>query len=156
MLNMKIYIILILLFIPLLSNSQNNKQNIRGNIIDALSQSPLANAKVIILNDTTKNFYSDVNGNFVIKDLSPERYEVKVSYMGYKNVTIPNVVVSSGKETILDIKMEEDIIFTDEIVVTVNEKDKTINDLVTNSARTFSMEEVNRYSGCRNDPARIG
>lgn len=155
MLNMKIYIILILLFIPLLSNSQNNKQNIRGNIIDALSQSPLANAKVIILNDTAKNFYSDVNGNFVIKDLSPERYEVKVSYMGYKNVTITNVVVSSGKETILDIKMEEDIIYTDEIVVTVNEKDKTINDLVTNSARTFSMEEVNRYSGCRNDPARL-
>ena len=139
MLNKKKYIILILFFIPLLSNSQNNKQNIRGNIIDALSQSPLANAKVIMLNDTTKNSYSDVNGNFVIKDLSPERYEVKVSYMGYKNVIIPNVVVSSGKETILDIKMEEDIIYTDEIVVTVNEKDKTINDLVTNSARTFSM-----------------
>lgn len=152
---MKKCIILILLFIPLLSNSQNNKQNIRGNIIDALSQSPLANAKVIILNDTTKNSYSDVNGNFVIKDLPPERYEVKVSYMGYKNVIIPNVVVSSGKETILDIKMEEDIIYTEEIVVTVNEKDKTINDLVTNSARTFSMEEVNRYSGCRNDPARL-
>jgi len=152
---MKKCIILILFIIPLLTYSQNNKQNIRGNIIDALSQSPLANAKVIILNDTAKNSYSDVNGNFVIKDLSPERYEVKVSYMGYKNVTIPNVVVSSGKETILDIKMEEDIIYTDEIVVTVNEKDKTINDLVTNSARTFSMEEVNRYSGCRNDPARL-
>ena len=68
---------------------------------------------------------------------------------------VPNVVVTSGKETILDITMEEDPLLLNEIVITVNDKDKTINDLATVSARTFSTEEVNRYAGGRSDPARL-
>lgn len=154
--NLKKYIFLILFFIPLLSIAQNNKQNIRGTVIDKLSLTPLPGAVIQIVNVTDKDItQSDINGNYVITNVVPDRYEIKISYIGYKNVIVPNVVVSSGKETILDIKMEEDLVTTDEIDVTVNAKDKTINDLATNSARTFSMEEVNRYAGCRSDPARL-
>jgi hypothetical protein len=141
---------------PLLSIAQNNKQNIRGTVIDKLSLTPLPGAVIQIVNVADKNItQSDINGNYVLTNVVPDRYEIKISYIGYKNVIVPNVVVSSGKETILDIKMEEDLVTTDEIDVTVNAKDKTINDLATNSARTFSMEEVNRYAGCRSDPARL-
>ncbi len=150
------HFLIILLFIAQLSFAQNNKQNIRGNIIDKLSMSPLQGAVIQIVNVADKNItQSDINGNYVLSNVVPDRYEIKISYIGYKNVIVPNVVVSAGKETILDIKMEEDLVTTDEIDVTVNSKDKTINDLATNSARTFSMEEVNRYSGCRSDPARL-
>ena len=51
--------------------------------------------------------------------------------------------------------MEEDLKMLDEVVVKVNDKNKTISDLTTNSARAFSMEEVNRYAGGRSDPARL-
>ncbi|MCX6160064.1 MAG: TonB-dependent receptor [Ignavibacteriae bacterium] len=138
---MKKYIFLILLLMP---------------FIDKLSLTPLPGAVIQIVNVADKNItQSDINGNYVLTNVVPDRYEIKISYIGYKNVIVPNVVVSSGKETILDIKMEEDLVTTDEIDVTVNAKDKTINDLATNSARTFSMEEVNRYAGCRSDPARL-
>ena len=141
---------------PLLSFAQNNKQNIRGTIIDELSLTPLPGAVIQIVNVADKNItQSDINGNYVLTNVVPDRYEIKISYIGYKNVIVPNVVVSSGKETILDIRMEEDLVTTDEIDVTVNAKDKTINYYATNSARTFSMEEVNRYAGCRSDPARL-
>jgi hypothetical protein len=51
--------------------------------------------------------------------------------------------------------MEEDLKILDEVVVKAYSKNKTINDLATISARTFSMEEVNRYAGGRGDPARL-
>lgn len=147
---------LALIFIPLLSFAQNNKQNIRGTVIDKLSQSTIIGASVQIINKTeVKGAATDENGNYVLSDLVPDRYEIKVTYIGYKNVFVPNVVVTSGKEVILDIAMEEDLKLLSEVVVRAYSKDKTINDLATISARTFSMEEVNRYAGGRSDPARL-
>ena len=153
---MRKYSVILLILISQLTFAQNNKQNIRGVVIDKLSQTPLIGTVVKIINKSeNKGAISDKTGNYKISDLSPDRYELKISYIGYKNVFIPNVVVSSGKETILDISMEEEFKLTNEVVVTANEKDKTINDLAIISAREFSMEEVNRYAGGRSDPARL-
>lgn len=141
---------------PVLLSAQNNLQNIRGTALDKLSQSPLIGATVQVLNiSESKGTSTDESGQFVIFELAPQRYEIKVSYLGYKDVFIPNVVVTSGKEVILDIVMEEDLKILDEVVVKAYSKNKTINDLATISARTFSMEEVNRYAGGRGDPARL-
>lgn len=153
---MKKYLFLISLFTSQISFAQNNKQNIRGVITDKLSQITLPGATVQILNKTeTKGATADVNGNYILKDISPDRYDINVSYMGYKNVFVPNVVVTSGKETILDIAMEENVTSLKEVVIKANTKDKAINNLATISARTFSTEEVNRYAGGRSDPARL-
>ena len=153
---MKKYIFIISLFITQISFAQNNKQNIRGVVTDKLSQTSLPGAAVQIINNTNnKGVVTDENGNYILTDLSPDRYEIKVSFIGYKEVVIPNVIVTSGKETILDIAMEEKVTNLNEIVINGNLKDKTINNLTSISARTFSTEEVNRYAGGRSDPARL-
>lgn len=153
---MKKWFWFVLSFLPLLSFAQNNKQNIRGNVIDKLSQSTIIGASVQIINKTeSKGAATDEYGKYVLTDLSPDRYEIKVSYVGYKDVFVSNVVVISGKEVVLDISMEEDLKLLNEVVVKAYNKNKTINDLATISARTFSMEEVNRYAGGRSDPARL-
>lgn len=153
---MRKYILIISLFIVQISFAQNNKQNIRGVITDKFSQAILQGASVQIVGDTNnKGTSTDINGNYILSDLSPDRYEIKVSFIGYKEVKIPNVVVTSGKETILDISLEEKVTNLNEVVVSGNTKDKTINNLSTISARTFSMEEVNRYSGGRSDVGRL-
>jgi hypothetical protein len=153
---MKKYFLLISLFITQLSFSQNNLQNIRGIVIDKLSQSPLIGATVQIVDTAEiKGTVTDIKGNYEFSDLLPDRYEIKVSYIGYKDVDIPNVIVTSGKETILDVTMEENLKLLNEFVVKASNKESTINKLATISARTFSMEEVNRYAGGRSDPARL-
>jgi hypothetical protein len=147
---------LLLVGIPYFAFAQNNRQNIRGTVIDKLSQSTLVGATVQIINKVaTIGAGTDENGNYVLVGLAPDRYEIKVSYLGYKDVFMPNVVVTSGKEVILDIAMEEDLRILNEVVIKAYSKNKTINDLATVSARTFSMEEVNRYAGGRSDPARL-
>ena len=153
---MKKYIFIISLCVTQLSFAQNNKQKIRGVITDKLSQTTLPGAAVQIINSADrKGTTSDSKGNYTLSDLSPDRYELKISYLGYKDVLVPNVVVTSGKETILDIAMEENVTDLNEVVVTASAKDKTINNLIPVSARTFSTEEVNRYAGGRSDPARL-
>ncbi len=153
---MKKYIFILSLCITQLSFAQNNRQNIRGIVTDKLSQTTLPDATVQIINKTeTKGTVTDAKGNYVLPDMAPDRYEIKVSYIGYKDVFIPNVVVTSGKEIILDVAMEENVTNLNEVVVTANNKTGTLNNLTTISARSFSTEEVNRYAGGRSDPARL-
>lgn len=153
---MKKYHLIILLFIAQISFAQNNRQNIRGVVADKLSQITLPGATVQIVNKgEIKGTVTDEKGNYVLANLAPDRYELKISYVGYKEVFIPNVVLTSGKEVVLDIAMEEDLKQLNEVVITANLKAGTINNLIPVSARTFSTEEVNRYAGGRSDPARL-
>jgi hypothetical protein len=42
-------------------------------------------------------------------EVNPGRYDLKITYLGYKEIVLPNVVVTSGKEIVLEIGMEENI-----------------------------------------------
>ena len=151
---MKYYYTIAFTLIATFTFAQNNKQNIRGVIIDKLTQAPLKGATVLLNNDK-KGAIADTNGLYTIGELNPGRYDVKVSYNGFKDAYIPNIVVTSGKETILDISLEEDFKNLKDVVVKSSNKSSSINKMATVSARTFSMEEVNRYAGGRSDPARL-
>lgn len=154
-----IRLIFLFLVIPTITFSQNNTQTIRGNITDRLSQIPLAGVSIKIASFQIGTI-SDSLGNYTLTTIPPDRYEVMISYSGYKTILIPNVVVTSGKEVILDIALEEDFkqlneVTVKEVTVKATNKGGTINKLASVSARAFSIEEVNRYAGGRSDPARL-
>jgi len=149
-------LLLLALILPFSVLAQNNKQNIRGIITDKLSMAPINGATVAILNDTSTGVVlSDRDGKYVLSNIAPGRYEIRVTNEGYKVANLQNVVVSSGKETILDFSIEESFKRLKEVVIKASNKSGPINKLATVSARTFSMEEVNRYAGGRSDPARL-
>lgn len=150
-----LFSLLIFLFsLPLFS--QNNTQNIRGQVVDELSKYPLIGATIQFVNTAdNKGAVTDVDGKYILSEVKPGRYTLSISYLGYKPIILPNTVVTSGKEVILDINMEEDIASLKEVVVSATKSGNTVNELATISARTFSMEEVNRYAGGRSDPARL-
>lgn len=147
------FLFLIFLF-PLISYGQNNTQTIRGIIIDKLSQTPIIGATVQILS-LKKGSKTDTLGKYALTEIPPDRYDIYVSYAGYKSMTISNVVVTSGKEVIIEIALEESFNQLNQVVVKSGNKGGTNNKLASVSARTFSMEEVNRYAGGRSDPARL-
>ena len=136
--------------------SQTSTQTIRGTIIDKQSQSTILGANVVILkSDPFKGTSSDIDGKYTINEVKPGRYDLKISMIGYKEIVIPNVVVTSGKEVVLDISIEENVKALDEVTISGTKKNETNNDLVTVSGKSFSMEEVNRYAGGRSDPSRL-
>jgi hypothetical protein len=145
---------LLFLFLSTTLFAQNNKQNIRGIVIDKLSQTPIIGATVQI-NNSEIIAITDEKGNYVLTEINPDRYDIKVSFVGYKEIIIPNVIVTSGKEVVLDVMMEDEYKKLAEVVIKTSNKAGTINKLATVSARTFSMEEVNRFAGGRSDVARL-
>ena len=144
-------------FTSIILTAQNNTQSITGTIQDQQSEMVLIGAAVeLMLEEGTKGTTTNLDGYFKIEGVKPGRYDLKVSYLGYEPKTIPNVEVTSGKSVVLNIQLTESFENLDEVVVkATKDKSKTVNELATVSARTFSVEEVTRYSGGRMDVGRL-
>ena len=130
---------------------------VRGQVIDIESQTPLAFASIaVITTDPVLGTITDDNGHFRLENVPVGRHDIKVSYMGYENQVIPELMVSTGKELVLTIKMKEQISELKEVTVKAyTKKDKPLNSMATVSARAFSVEEARRYAGGWDDPARL-
>jgi len=139
------------------SNAQELTQVVRGKVVDAETQVPIAYATIaVVTTEPVTGTVSDIEGNFRIKQIPVGRHNIHVSFVGYETVIIPELMVSSGKETVLTIKMREKISEMEEVVVKAfTKKDKPINNMSTLSARTFSVEEAQRYAGGLDDPSRL-
>ncbi|MCB0569358.1 MAG: TonB-dependent receptor [Phaeodactylibacter sp.] len=132
-------------------------QTIKGQVVDRQSELPIIGAAVELLSaEPVRGEATDADGRFTIQGVPVGRHTLRVSYLGYGAVTIPNVLVTAGKETELSIGLEETIMQMGEVVVSSKvEKGKTNNDMAAISARSFNLEEVTRFSGGRNDVARL-
>lgn len=153
----KIGIALLLSFSCIFAFAQTFTQTIRGRVIDTDSKAPLIGANVIITGiDTFLGAAVDAEGRFRISGVPVGRRSIKASFIGYEDAILNNIIVSTGKEVILQIELREMMITTKEVEV-VYERDKTRanNDLVTLSARNFQSEETDRYAGSRGDPSRM-
>ena len=132
-------------------------QTVKGVILDAQAEYPLIGATIqLVGSDPIVGAVADVNGEFSIADVPVGRQTFAVTYIGYKSISLPNVLVTSGKQVILRVLLEESVEALQEVVVTAAaDKDLPINDMAKVSARTFSLEEVTRFSGGRNDVAKL-
>ena len=151
------HILLSLFFILHMQNyAQELTQTIRGTVVDKQTQSLLPGAIICILNsDPLLVTSTNELGKFRIDNVPLGRKQIKVSFVSYKEKA-QTVVLTSGKETVLNIELEESVLQGEEIVITAEiDKTKTNNKMATVSARVFSTEEANRYAGSRGDPARM-
>jgi len=136
--------------------AQNQTQTIKGVVTDKQSQATIPGANIIILgSDPLKGTTTDMDGKYKLTEVIPGRYDLKISFIGYKEIVIPNVEVTSGKEVAIDIGLEENVNSLKEVVIQGTKKNETNNEMTSVSGRSFSMEEVNRYAGGRSDPSRL-
>lgn len=132
-------------------------QVVKGTILDAQAEYPLIGATITLQNsDPIKGAVTDIDGHFKIIEVPVGRQTFTVQFIGYKSITLPNILVTAGKEVVLSLLLEESVESLQEVVITADaDKDLPINDLAKVSARTFSIEEVTRFSGGRNDVAKL-
>lgn len=131
-------------------------QTIRGTVVDHVTQTSLPGASVVVVNSQPLiGATTDVDGNFRLRKIPVGTHSLRISFIGYKDITIPNIVVNSGKEVVLIIPIEEAVTQLQEIVVRPDvEKNKPLNEMATVSTRTFSVEETRKFAAAVNDPAR--
>ena len=132
-------------------------QTIRGTVIDKDSKYPLVGVSIVLVDSNPiVGTVTDLNGNFELHEVPIGRQSFILSFVGYKESRVNNLLVLSGKELSLNLELEESVMALDEIVVFAqDDKLKINNGMATVSARAFDLEETTRYAGSLNDPARM-
>lgn len=147
--------ITLLLLISICSFGQF-KQNIRGVVIDQSSKVTLPGANVSVEGENKKEGTMTLeNGSFVIKDLPIGRYSMTVSFMGFEPCVINNIDLVSGKEKVFTVELTERVQKLDEVLVTSRKKGEVMNEMAVLSARSFSVQETEKYAGSLGDPSRM-
>jgi hypothetical protein len=154
-----ILFVLLLSFAGIFSTRASSEmtQTIRGTVTDAVTGYPIIGATVILLkSEPLIGVLSDINGKFEMIKVPLGRQSLQISYLGYELKNIENLLLVSGKELTLDIKLDEKVNSIAEVVVLASsKKTEAQNELAMVSARTFSVEETERFAGSLGDPARM-
>ena len=95
-------------------------------------------------------------GEFKLSKVPVGRTTLAVSYLGYESLTLREIMVTSGKELVLNLEMTESTKNMNEVVITAaHDKTQAFNEMATVSARSFTVEETGRYAASYFDPARM-
>lgn len=130
-------------------------QNFRGTVTDQVLHQPLAGATVT-LSPTGKSTITDTEGVFRFSNLPVGTYRIVITYTGFKEGLMDNIIVNSGKETVLNIALESLVRSEAEAIIKVNnKKNKPLNEMSVVSARAFTVEETQKYAAAVNDPLRM-
>jgi len=139
--------------------AQEITQVIRGTITDRETHQPLIGATVSIINDKIETgTVSDVNGNFRLNGVSVGRKSIKVTYIGYDALIYPDIIVTSGKEIVLQLSLVESVNKIQEVTINFDRKKDpttTNNEMATVSSRSFNPDDTKKYAGSMGDPSRM-
>lgn len=153
---MKKFLLLFLLAISFSSIGQIT-QTLKGSVVDAELQFPLVGARLTLISTDSSvvlNSASDSYGLYYFKEVPIGKYSLVASYTSYLR-TEQTVEINSGKESVVNVELHEDIMTAEEVSVVGRKQGEVNNEMATVSARQFSVEETNRYAGSRGDPARM-
>lgn len=148
--------------------SQQNKcsQVLRGQILDNATQSPVKDAIVELLNISPRNTdISKEDGAFQLDCIPVGRQRILIKAAGYDDLLLSEINITAGKQAVLIIKLDE-AVQSEEIVkenkrkepkkqLLQNDKMRSVNPMALVSTRSFTIDEVRRYAGGLNDPARL-
>lgn len=145
----------LLLLLCYSSTAQN--QSIRGVVTDVHHNQPIPYANILVSRDDhSTGTTSDLDGIFEITGLLPGRYHLTVSYVGYREIVVPDIILDAHQPAWIEVSLEEVPFNLNEITIKPQlDKKAPKNDLVTVSGRLLSVEEANRYAGGFDDPARL-
>jgi hypothetical protein len=153
-----VYRLLILSALLILNSSAFGQvvQNVRGKVIDSDTRIPIGRARVFLLSDSTaRGIATNSKGEFVLKDVPTGRHTVRIQHKGHLTSVLNNVVVNSGKETVLNVKLRVAAYSDNEVTSTVTRNGEVSNAMAMVSAREYTVDETIRYAGSRGDPLRV-
>jgi iron complex outermembrane receptor protein len=115
-----IFSIFILTGSSLLANDNNeNDGTIKGTV--TTSDNKPAVLVTVLLKDLKKTTITNDNGEFFFKNVSPGKYQVEVTYVGYSTIE-EQVVVEAGKTTTVSFLLNENAARLTEVLVSANKK----------------------------------
>jgi len=139
-----------------LITGQKPTQVLKGVVTDKETRNPLPGANVIILNSNPLiGTITNAEGKFRLP-VEIGRVSVRVSFIGYEDIVINDVLIGSGKEVDLNVEMLGKILQTKEVVISgVKRNNEGLNQMASISTQTVRTDDALRYAGGFYDPSRI-
>ena len=148
----------LIFFLSTLANAQKITQTLRGQVLDEESKFPLegVTVKVLSITDATVGTLTNEKGEFRFDNLPIGRHQLEFRYLGYETKVLRNIELSSAKEVILRVDLTEAIEQAGEVIITgKTDNGQPNNEMAVISARSFTIDETDRYAGSRGDPSRM-
>ena len=155
---MKRYLFLLFLILVQQVSLAQGTQTIRGRVMDAELKMPLIGVNVVLTSDTSKFIggITDLDGYYRLEGVPLGKHTLRFSYVGYLEQMLGNIIVTSGKEVILDVELDQSAEILEGVEITAeSQQGEALNEMATVSSRAFTIEETDRYAGSRGDPARM-
>lgn len=133
-------------------------QTVRGRVSDRETHRPLQGATVILGSGDSDSSFSaatDSLGEYRLDAIPVGRYNLTVRMQSYQETGMQNVIVSSGKEVVLNLEMQPEFTVLKGGRISAKKSNQPNNQLAMVSARLFTVDETDRFAGSRGDPARM-
>lgn len=111
---------------------------VQGVVRDAVTGDQISGATITLI-DASRGSTSDGSGGFRIPVVPTGEYRLKVSFIGYTETVVDEVVVESGAETMLEISLTKSGEEIDEVLVTAARRRGSAIDLLTEQHRATMM-----------------
>lgn len=126
-------------------------QTVRGQVTDQTTGLPLVGASVSVLpSEPLRGTTTDTSGRFELKEVAVGRYRLKVSFLGYEDFIVPELLVTKGKQVVQAIAMKANPYDLETITISANNVPALIN-----KYPTISVEKTRRFPATFFDPARV-
>jgi hypothetical protein len=118
---------------------------IRGRVVDKENGDPLPYVNVVIEQNNVQvgGSVTDINGNYLIKPITPGTYNIKASFVGFKTAQVTNIPLRSALLETVNVEMESSATELQAVTITryqvpLIEKDRTY------SGGTVTSEEISK------------
>jgi outer membrane receptor protein involved in Fe transport len=126
---------------------------ISGVVTDSETGEPLIGCNVVITG-TRMGAATDVTGNYFILNITPGKYTIQASMLGYEKVAQTDVIVNAGKTTTVDFKLRSTTIVGQEVVIQAKRPDVQLDK--TSTGEIVRTEDVQQIAGMRDVSDVIG
>ena len=118
------------------AQSQDGNGKISGLVIDGANNQPVEFATIALEDPTTgkpvNGTVADEKGKFVIHKVANGAYRIVISFIGYENITLNNIIISDKKSS-LDLGTQK-----------ISSSTKQLDEVVVEGQRTLVEEKVDR------------
>jgi hypothetical protein len=111
--------ILFLICLSAFSSSLSFAQTgqLHGSVHDEESGEALIGVNILLVG-TRLGAATDLDGNFIVRDVPPARYDVRISYVGYAAKVVTGVEIKADQSFKLDVSLHSETYESEEVVVT--------------------------------------
>ena len=146
----KIIFTLFFSIISLYTNAQLG--SVKGIVLDATNNEPVAFANVII-EGTTLGSVTDFDGKFTITGIKPGYVKFTVSYVGFKTFTSTEILVSNNNVPFIEIKLETTENQIEEVTIQIDRFKKVEEAPL--SMQSIGTKEIESNPGANRDISKV-